>query len=110
MIPLPTNSPRGRVHMKKLALVALSVLALGSISQAETADFQKLGFSSQTEMQNYFNVVDVKVTEGAADIHQFNAPAPVNPTLALGGGFLDALGPVLMDPSGVSGWIAFGKK
>lgn len=106
--------------MKRLTIVALAILVLGSVAKAQpnaqpnaqAVDFQKLGFTSETEMQNYFNVVDVKVTETALDARQLQALAPsaINPTLVLGNDILGTLGPVLLDPSGVAGWIAFGKK
>ena len=94
--------------MKALALVAL--LVLGSIAQAEQAQYEKLGFSSETEMKNYLTVTDVKVTAMPVDESELAAPAPTNPTIALGGGLLDALGPVLADSSSAGAWIAFGKK
>ncbi len=96
--------------MKRFAIVAAAFLALGSVSKAELLDFQKLGFTSKTEMQNYFNVVDVEVTETPVKSHQFAAPIPFNSTPGLGSGISDTLGPVLLDPSGISGWIAFGEK
>lgn len=94
--------------MKALALVA--ILALGSIAHAEQT-FEQLGFSSETEMQNYLNVTDIKVQAVEADASEYAAPAaPVNPALALGTGLLDSLGPVLLNPSNTNAWIAFGKK
>jgi hypothetical protein len=96
--------------MRRFAIVAATVLALGSISKAESIDFQKLGFASETEMQNYFNVVDVKVTQAPVQIRHFNSQTPVDPAVGLGTGIIDTLGPILMDPSGIGGWIAFGKK
>jgi hypothetical protein len=99
--------------MKRVALNVTSVLAVvlfaGSVSKAQGSDFAKLGFASETEMQNYLQITEVKVTEIPADNAQFSAPAP-NPVLALGAGVLQTLGPVLMNPSGISGWIAFGQK
>ena len=93
--------------MKSLLLVAL--LVLGSIAHAETAKptFDQLGFSSETEMQNYFKVVDVKVTTTAAKQVQLDAAAPAEVTL--GNSFLDGLGAVLVAPQSPTGWIAFGK-
>jgi hypothetical protein len=99
--------------MKAFALVALMVLATNA-QAATVQDYKSLGFSSETEMQNYFNIVDVKVTAVPADSHDFATilmpPSSDQATIALGGGFLDSLGPVLLAPENPAAWIAFGKK
>jgi hypothetical protein len=104
--------------MKVIAsvFVAGALLVLGSIAQASTAqpDFKSLGFSSEAEMQNYLSIVDVKVTTTPIESSEY--AAVLNPSqadasaIALGGGLLDTLGPVLMAPENPAAWVAFGKK
>ena len=86
------------------------VLAIGSVSQAQQAS----DFRSDAEMKNYLTVSKVRIEEVPVQLRQsseFDAPAtPVSGAIALGQDFISSLGPVLLDPSGIAGWIAFGKK
>ncbi len=102
--------------MKAVALIAL--LVMGTAAQAaQSQDFKALGFSSQTEMENYLNIVDVKVTTEAIESRDSDFAAIINPRAAadqkaldLGNGLFDSLGPVLLAPENPGAWIAFGKK
>lgn len=90
------------------SIVALAILTLSVVAQASPTA-ESLGFSSETEMNNYFTIKNVKVTPVALPPSS-GYDAPVPPAIALGNGLLETLGPVLMNPGNPTSWIAFGKK
>ena len=90
----------------------VSLVLISSVSQAQNS-YEQHGFRSLAEMQKYLSVASVRVEEVPVDLKAMSQYAvTINPTstLALGNDVLSTLGPVLADPSGVSGWIALGKK
>lgn len=101
--------------MKKLVGLVLSVLVLGSIAHAsQPALAAKPAFASDVEMKNYLSIASESIEETSTaaptQYSPFAATTGVPTSLALGNDFLATLGPVLADPSGISGWIAFGQK
>ncbi len=104
--------------MKRLLGLVLSVFVVGSVSQAQSSLAAAHGFRSDAEMANYLTVANARIEEVPLTAQQLEQYAAMPATLpnaivlstVLGGDLISTLGPVLADPSGISGWIALGKK
>lgn len=103
-----------KVLAKALAFAAFALVASAQTAIAQEAvSPEAYGFSSAEEMNNYFSVAEVTVTESAAVLDATTEATLLDPNDALiksGNDALDSLQSVILNPSNIPGWIALGKK